>query len=374
MSTPIALPGIDGANPLGFLCALGVLAALQPSAPGAKLAWERRAGWSPRLTLPEGLGPEDLVSRLAAALRGAPVAEANDAARDEARKQLDGALTKAKHARDSVKSRKLRGAERDAALAAEVAPLQARVTELRLAWLAALRDSVPSPELLFGLHVACAPEEYSRNAGGLLEHASAANRLGADFLAAFFADTTPDKSGRVPATPFCFTTGSGNQWFLDTARKLMANTSAERIRDTLFSPWTYRDERLSMRWDPIENKQYALLDLNPSSTGARTQWVANLLAYRGLTLFPMAPTSRGAACTGWSAPGQEPRFSWPLWQTPLGADAIRSLLQLEALACARPSSSPELAARGVVAAFRSRRLRVGNAPLYKINFSPAQAV
>lgn len=374
MSEPIPLSGIDGANPLGFLCALGVLAGLQASTPTAKLAWVCRTGWRPELSLPAGLGPNDLVSRLDSALRGSPVADAQNAAREEARKQLDVALTEAKHAREGVKSRRLRGAERDAALAAEVAPLEAHAAQLRQVWLAALRSSVPSPELVFGMHVACTPGEYSENASGLLEPASASDRLGADFLAAFFADATPDRNGRVPATPFCFTNGSGNQWFLDTARRLMANVSVERIRDTLFSPWAYRDERLSMRWDPVENKQYALLDLNPSSTGARTEWMANLLAYRGLALFPMAPSSRGAACTGWSELGQELRFTWPMWQTQLGTDAIRSLLQLEALGSERRSDKSELSARGVAAIFRSRRLRVGNAPLYKLNFSPAQAI
>jgi hypothetical protein len=46
----LTLTGLDGTNPLGFLAALGVLAAVTDAAPGARLAWRREGEWRATLT------------------------------------------------------------------------------------------------------------------------------------------------------------------------------------------------------------------------------------------------------------------------------------------------------------------------------------
>ena len=85
-----------------------------------------------------------------------------------------------------------------------------------------------------------------------------------DFLAAFASDGCFDKrTNRVEATPFCFINGSSGQYFLSTVRQLISEVCPERVQATLFSPWTYQDQKLSLRWDPHEDRRYALMDRDP---------------------------------------------------------------------------------------------------------------
>ena len=89
---PLVLTGIDGANPLGFLAALGTLLLLrQGTFPEARLAWKRTATWQPVLT---GVLPADqgmLCDALAVALRGRSVPDDAEASRREAQKAFNEA-------------------------------------------------------------------------------------------------------------------------------------------------------------------------------------------------------------------------------------------------------------------------------------------
>lgn len=198
-----------------------------------------------------------------------------------------------------------------------------------------------------------------------------------DLLAAFGSDACRDeRSNAITPTAFCFIKGSGQQFFLDTIRQLMGEVTSERVRQTLFEPWAYRDEKFSIRWDPVEDRRYALMDRDPTASDnkSRTVWMANLLGYRALVLFPCAPGRRGLATTAWTASDDEaPAFTWPIWECSTPPDTIRSLLQLCELAEPQPDRSI-LRARGVAAIFRARRIRVGAGSNYKVNFSPARAV
>ena len=153
----------------------------------------------------------------------------------------------------------------------------------------------------------------------------------------------------------------------------MNEVTVERIRSVLFEPWMYSDEKLSLRWDPIEDRRYALMDRDPtaSDNNIRSVWMANLLAYRALALFSSAPGRRGLETTGWTGPGEA--FTWPVWEHPADPDTIRSHILLPELEGAIPDRSI-LRARGVVAVFRSRRIKVGSGANFKINFEPARGV
>jgi hypothetical protein len=182
------------------------------------------------------------------------------------------------------------------------------------------------------------------------------------------------KDGKLAPTPFSFISGSGHQDFLDTAGMLLQRITPERLKATLFAPWAYEDEGLSMRWDPIEDRRYALMDRDPTASDnkPRTVWMANLFAYLALTIFPSVPTRYGLATVGWIR-GEEPSFTWPLWSHPIDLDSIRSLLLLSELYLQAPNRTA-LRARGVEAAFRSRRIKVGTGANFKVNFSPAKEV
>lgn len=156
----------------------------------------------------------------------------------------------------------------------------------------------------------------------------------------------------------------------------MERVTPEAVRQTLFETWAYRDEKLSMRWDPIEDRRYALMDRDPTASDNKstTVWMANLLAYRALPLFPCAPARQELATTAW-APADEKdlAFTWPIWERSAPPDTIRSLLQLKGLA--EPDKHRTvLRARGIAAIFRSRRIKVGAGSNYKWNFTPARGV
>ncbi len=216
-------------------------------------------------------------------------------------------------------------------------------------------------------------KRYRNSAASLLQNGGIAGREPLDLLAAFASDACfEEREHRVTATPFCFITGSGHQYFLDTVRQLMKEVTAGRVQSALFEPWTYSDEKLSLRWDPIEDRRYALMDRDPArGNKGRTVWMANLLAYQALALFPSAPGKRGLETTGWSGPGDS--FTWPVWGHPAGPDTIRSLMLLSDLVARSPDRAV-LRARGVVAILRSRRIKVGSGADFKINFSPVRGV
>jgi hypothetical protein len=373
---PLKLSGISGANPLGFLAALGVLVVVRRSGyPKARLGWERSVTWIPVLDCASPVDPLTLSETLAAALRGRQVSSDADGNRVETQHTFDAAKKAVGDMQKEIKKRGFRGKDRRAAAEAELLPLQRDASEKRKVWLDALKSAVPRPELAIGKHINCTDDEYRDHAFAFLEDASYTNRETVDLLAAFGCDAPVGKFGSMAATPFCFITGSGHQYFLDTVRQLMDLVTPERIHAALFEPWAYRDDKLSMRWDPAEDRRYALMDRDPTASDnkSRTVWMANLLAYRALVLFPSAPSKKGLGTTAWNRLDGAPAFTWPIWEHPADPDSIRSLLQLPDLSARSPASSA-LYERGIVAAFRARRIQVGKPPLHKINFSPARTL
>jgi hypothetical protein len=296
----IELSGIDGVNPLGFLAALGTLVTLHEAGEReARLAWRRQYTWVPVLHGSQATDPKTLAARLQVVLQGQPVDPEKENRRGETQKAFEQAKKKAADKAKEIAKRKLKGKEREAAIETELRPLEEEREQKRCEWLAALKEAAPSPELALGKRPDCSPEEFREHAQSFFREADCNHRKAIDQLAAFGSDACLKKEAdTIEPTPFCFITGSGQQWFLDTVRQLMGCVTVERIQRTLFDRWTYADRKLSMRWDPIEDRQYALMDADPSSEPARAEWMANLLAYRALVLFPCVPTRRGLGTTG----------------------------------------------------------------------------
>jgi len=378
----LLLNGSDGANPLGFLAALGTLVVLHAAGcSDVRLAWRRGVTWRPELSgLPTG-DRQELAALVAEGLQGESISEQAEANRKQAEKRLDEAKKQVKKKKDEIKKRGLRGEERRQANEAELVPLQQAQEEARAAFLKALRDAVPKPELALGANIDCDASGFRDLVQPLLVSADGAGREAVDMLGAFTSDaclhdsTNKRKEGKLAPTPFAFTTGGGHQDFLGTIRQLLALIEPDRVASTLFEPWRYSDNGLSMRWDPAEDRRYALMDRDPTASDnkPRTVWMANLLAYRSLALFIAAPGRYRLATTGWSRQNGEEVFSWPLWDVPVGSDTVRSLLLLPELHQQAPDRAA-LREMGVQAIFRSRRIRVGEGANFKINFSPARQV
>jgi hypothetical protein len=376
---PFELRALDGTNPLGFLAALGALVTLtRRGVTGARLRWRQARTWVPVL---EGAGAADeraLAEAVTEGLLGDPVADDAERVRERAQQAMKEARKAVERKREEISRRRLGRSERAETERRELRPLEQEYEARRREWLEALRRAVPRPELAIGVRIECTPEEYREHAAGFLAAAGQPEREALDMLAAFGSDACRRRnSDTIDPTPFCFASGSGHQNFLDTVRQLIDRVTAARVYETLFEPWSYRDERLSLRWDPVEDRRYALLDRDPSDDGARTVWMANLLAYRALALFPTAPTGRRLAATGWLEEDEERRrrrwFTWPLWDSPVGLDVVRSLLGVRELSDRRPDCDV-LGARGIVAVYRAERIEVGLPPNYKLNFSPARAL
>jgi hypothetical protein len=257
-------------------------------------------------------------------------------------------------------------------------PVRVKQNTARSELLAALKKAVPSPELALGQRPDCTISEFADNAAEFLNNASFAKRATLDLLAAFGAEIDSDPAARIVPTPFCFITGSGHQWFLDTVRQLMAKASEQKVREALFEPWCYRDEKLTKRWDPLDDRRYAMMDRDPTASDNKssTVWMANLLAYRALALFPCAPvTGSKSIAASWSTNGDGLGFIWPLWERALSLDSIRSLFLSHSLKdrCSA-TYQRDFFSRGVSEVFRSRRIQVGNPPLHKVNFTSATAL
>jgi hypothetical protein len=383
MSPPVHtldLPALDGANPLGFLAALGTLTVLAETDPTLKLGWHARARWVPFLVSDKPLEENEILQRLVVRLRGQQVDAGKEASRKKAQERFDGAKKALKDSIDRFKKLGLRGKERDEARAREIGPQDEALRSARTSLLGALKEAVPSPELALGQRPDCTIDEFRETARTMLGESRPSTRTTADLLASFGTELSNDAEQRIAPTFFCFITGSGHQWFLDTARELMSRTTESKLREALFQPWAYTDEKLTMRWDPLDDRRYALMDKDPTASDNKstTIWMANLLAYFALANFPCVATSCGPATSAWRSTKDSNAFTWPVWRSSLTRSAICSLLSHPALAAcddvaSTKQSRTELLARGVAAIFSARRIQVGNPPLHKINFSPTIA-
>jgi len=371
----LLLRGLDGANPLGFLAALGVLRTVSATMLSERvtISWEEAdCVWSARL-LGIDVDARALADLIAGQLHIPFEAESNaEGERESAQKLFDDQRTSLKNAIDALKKRKLRGGDRQEAERNEIDPLRRKVSDARSAWLAALKKTVPSEELSLGKHLNATGEELRTALIPALDGAAIQRRETVDLLAAFGCDRCVTETGQMQATPFCFTTGSGHQYFLDTVRQLCGVVSADRIYAALTERCEPSDDKLSLRWDPIEDRRYAAMWSDPTASDnkAKTNWALNLLAYRGLQLLPSAPGRHGRLyTTGWNGDGTA--WRWPIWAIPLSEPLVRSLLT-----CPTTAHSDRIAhechAQGIAAIFECQRIQVGNPPLHKVNFGPAR--
>ena len=212
-------------------------------------------------------------------------------------------------------------------------------------------------------------DEFRKIAKTAQGKATCSDRRFADFITSFGCENTPprDKKGNIQFTALQTIAGSGRQYFLDTMLRTVQQTDSEHLRRSLFEPWERKDRRLGLRWDPAEERRYALRWKEPSSEPARTERGANRLAIEALPLLPTAISGARLETTGFR---QELRrgiyFSWPIWICPLSIATIASVMRLEELRRNEPRHE-RLTPLGIAAVYRSRRVTEGK----QRNFTPA---
>jgi len=299
----IPLDGIDGANPLGFLAAIGTLAALSraPDGEAPRLAWEARSGaWRPIIHVNDVTERRVVIDRLAKVLT------------QEERNPAFSIGDDLNLACDSFRA---------AALEAQTAadPGDRRFADFIAAFASDVIEAVVNGK----------------------------------------------PNGSIADTAFRTMSGAGHQHFLGAMRTFVRDTTADHLEKALFDQWAYDDpaEKHTMRWDPIDDVRYALRWRNPSGDPERKSggsvWGANRLAVEALPLFPTAPGQKGLSTTGFTErPRRGTFWTWPIWTALVGIDVVRSLLALKELQDSKPSRD-RLIPRSIVEVYRSQRITQG---------------
>lgn len=312
----IDFAGPEGANPLGFLTSLGTLRVLTMIEPDAawRLGWGVESGsWRPFL--------------------------------------------------DSTQS------------GIETRELCASLAE----WLAEPPQLPLMDEECLGDNLTIAPSRYRDLARHFYQSAmegAMEGQIALAFLAAFGSDAAhqPYSKDRtlMQDTALRTMSGAGHQHFIRFMRDIIANTNVGHLYSTLFERWAYRDDGrgMNLRWDPLDDRRYAMRWKNPSSDAAVSMRGANRLAIEALPLFSTAPQGMHLATTGFRRRGGT-YWYWPLWTSALELEVIRSTLQIAAVSdFSDPASQAELKQRGIATIYRTERITVGKFR----NFTPPVAV
>ncbi len=193
------------------------------------------------------------------------------------------------------------------------------------------------------------PAEFAEVAHAAARRAAqTGDRTWADFCVAYGTDAY-DSSPLIRETDLHFT--SGQQSFMGTIRALAGDppaadiatakrtlvkavkddqgaTTAAHLEHALFEPWTYSDPRPSLRWDPIDDRRYALRAFDPTNATVSpilTVRGANRLAVEALPWLPTFPYNGDARTRGFALRNHGLDFTWPIWRSLLSADTVRSL-------------------------------------------------
>jgi hypothetical protein len=309
----LTLTGPDGANPLGFLCALGVLRTLSNAWPNSevKMKW----------------------TQIGAAWR--PVLRASHA-------DLDG--------KDEAGQKKV----------------------IVNAILAELRRTKGHPMKKWrGSHDIPAADyrAYAFYARERLFDQNQSDHRPAEWAAALACDQITDEKGNVKDTAFRTMSGQGHQYFLEQMQLLQQSVKAQHIDEALFE-WRYKYEQLNLRFEPFEDRRHALRWKSPDEDTIKTVWGANRLAAEGLPLYPVFPVHGELRTVGFRSFSKDNTFwTWPLWNGFLNVSVVRSILALPALQAEQPSRD-ELLPLGIVEVYRTQRINVGKFRA----FTPAQAI
>jgi hypothetical protein len=179
-----------------------------------------------------------------------------------------------------------------------------------------------------------------------------------EFIAALGDASVPDryKPAINSDTAWRTMSGSGHQHFLKFMNEICKLTSLKQLREALFGPWRYADVDFSMRWDPADDRRYALRWKAPSDEKATNVRGANRLAIEALPRFKGRKSN-------------DTFFTWPIWNVPITLDVCRSLLAHAELQRDEPDAAA-LSLIGVSAVFRSQRIVIDQ----KRNFTPARQV
>jgi hypothetical protein len=262
----IQLVGVDGANPLGFLAALGLLRVV----PGAKLGFSDDGSFR---AFVDGVDKNE--SDLATFI--------SDDAKAAEDKSAPWRFTYRKAAT------KKQGPQ-------EVADLKPP------------------------------PDDFKRFLSICVEAWLSGNGEPAGYAAAYGTDIAVDGKGNTKPTAFHFT--AAQQTFLGAVEGIRDSVTHEWVKQSLFEGHGEKPGS-NLRWDPGSERNWALMASNPSGDGTRVDAPLEWLAFRGLPLLPSFPRGTRIITTGVEGRGDNMNFTWPLWSVPVSRGTARSMLQVD---------------------------------------------
>ena len=220
---------------------------------------------------------------------------------------------------------------------------------------------------------------------GILDSADSASATGRNLmlqLVAGFGVSQASGEASIARTPFSFANGqSGMNLFggrkLETQkngsvkektyaglRSLAVDANlAAMIRDAV-SDGKLQSGYVSFNWSPSEHRPGAFQ--GPKDTLLSTPG-ANVLAFFGLSFFPVVPTPQGVTCVGFGEIGGTRSFIWPLWEVSLDEDVVSSILATDW----QSMDSLQRSSAGIFALRGSRRIMEGTPPTVRFYFAPS---
>ena len=271
----ITLSGLDGANPLAFLAALGVLRALDYRArlhhrAAPRLAWTDEGCWRP-------------------VIHGYPSMDAivGELLEDKATWQDDPAFLLAYDETGETL-------------------LDPRTASGKLS-----RDLKPKPVALRKfLDDLCARVVSRKN---FTEHVELRRSL--DTAAAYGSELVQDNNGNTKPTGFHFT--AGQQQFLKAVSELQAGVDGSDLLEALGGPWLRESTLPNMSWDATNARLYALRARNPSGDRKTSVAGADWLAFIGLGAMASFPQGDRLETTGIKGGWKDSTFTWAVWACPV---------------------------------------------------------
>lgn len=325
----IALPGLDGGTPLGFLAGVGVLRVLRGRGDEERireprLSWRLGDRWHPVIHGIEG-DLETIVQRVA----------------DDAEAWADAPVLKFRYPKREKRGLKLVGA-----LSPPVAVYRA--------WLRERLDAGDLESLEYAAALAFEAANEPKKGGATEDEL---HEYGVPYDSA-----APIDHGTLP-TVFDFT--SRNAQFLEQVAEIRKALDVSGIRETLRDGTPDPRADRTLDWDPAADAPGAIYGRRLYGLRPAAEW----LAFRGLAFFPVA--GRGGhlqttSCRGRRKAGE---FIWPLWEVEATAPVIASLLRYPDLDRLEPEARREL---GIVQVFRSRLTKKADG--YSGMFAPTEPV
>lgn len=225
----------------------------------------------------------------------------------------------------------------------------------------ALDDNIKFTQEAFRSHLQSAVAAENREAKHLVH-----------MLTALASDALQNDAGLVPDSALRTMSGAGHQHFLKFMRQLIESTDRDHLHKALFKTWLRDDPQPSLRWDPNDDRRYALRWKEPSNDPIRTVRGANRLAIEALPLFTTTVVDNDLKTPGFKGRGMNDTYwTWPIWDPFVGIETARSLLTLKILKSAVTEADfGNLSGMGIRQIFQSQRLTIGK---YR-NFSHPQAI